>query len=185
MSAILRIARLAALPVVAFALVHGAALAQGFPAKQVRIIVPFPPGGGADALARLMQPSLARLWGQPVIVENRPGASGTIGADLVASSAADGYTLLMSSTASLTEKNVRKFAPVTLVSASPYVITANPRLPAGNVKELIEYARDHPGKLSNLSSSSWRAASNESIRVRGAGIIICAAGLRTSTNTTS
>jgi len=158
MRAILRIARLAALPVLACALVHGAASAQGFPAKQVHIIVPFPPGGGADALARLMQPSLTKLWGQPVIVENKPGASGTIGADSVAASAADGYTLLMSSTASLTEKNVRKFAPITLVSASPYVITANPRLAAGNVKELIEYARNNPGKLSFGSSGTGAAS---------------------------
>src|SRR5262245_34512939 len=94
-----------------------AALAQGFPSKPVRIGVPFPPGGGADTLARIMEPKLAGIWSQPVIVENRPGASGHIGADFVAKSAPDGATLLMSSTASLTEKNVDQFAPVSLVSA--------------------------------------------------------------------
>ncbi len=83
---------------------------------QTKIIVPFPPGGGADALARLMAPKLTEIWKQQVIVENKPGASGHIGADFVAQSAPDGRTLLMSSTASLTEKNVQQFAPVTLVS---------------------------------------------------------------------
>ena len=101
------------------------AAGQAFPSKPVHIVVPFPPGGGADALARLMQPGLSKLWGQPVVVENRPGASGQIGAEYVATASADGHTLMMSSTASLTEKNVHRFAPVTLVSASPYVIATN------------------------------------------------------------
>ncbi len=135
-----------------------ACLAQDFPARPVRIIVPFPPGGGADALARIMQPSLARLWGQPVIVENKPGASGHIGADFVADSEADGYTLLMSSTASLTEKNAGQFAPVSLVSASPYVVVANPKVPARNVRELIDYAKKNPGKLTFGSSGTGAAS---------------------------
>jgi len=134
------------------------AAAQAFPARPVHIVVPFPPGGGADALARMMQPSLSKLWGQPVIVENRPGASGQIGAEYVASSAADGYTLMMSSTASLTEKNVHRFAPVTLVSASPYVIATNPSVPAASVRELIDYARREPGKLSYGSSGVGAAS---------------------------
>jgi tripartite-type tricarboxylate transporter receptor subunit TctC len=136
----------------------GVSPAQEFPAKPVRIIVPFPPGGGADALARIMQPSLTRLWGQPVIIENKPGASGHIGADFVAASEADGYTLMMSSTASLTEKNVSQFAPVTLVSASPYVVVANPKVPARNVRELVEYAKKNPGKLTFGSSGTGAAS---------------------------
>ena len=136
----------------------GSALAQSFPSKPVHVIVPFPPGGGADALARIMGPHLTKLWGQPVIVENRPGASGHIGADFVANSPPDGYTLLMSSTASLTEKNVGQFAPVTLVSASPYVITVNPRVPAASVRELIDYARKNPGKLTFGSSGTGAAS---------------------------
>src|SRR6266852_6547202 len=124
------------------------ALAQGFPSKPVRIVVPFPPGGGADTLARIMEPKLAGIWAQTIVVENRPGASGHIGADFVAKSAPDGYTLLMSSTASLTEKNVNQFAPVSLVSASPYVVTANPKVRASNTRELIALARASPGKLS-------------------------------------
>ncbi|MFL6565665.1 MAG: tripartite tricarboxylate transporter substrate-binding protein, partial [Burkholderiales bacterium] len=102
---------------------------QPFPAKPVRIIVPFPPGGGADALARLMSPKLTEIWKEQVAVENKPGASGHIGAEAVAQAPADGATLLMSSTASLTERNVSQFAPVTLVSASPYVVTASPKAP--------------------------------------------------------
>lgn len=132
--------------------------AQAFPTKPVHIIVPFPPGGGADALARLMQPSLMAIWGQPIIVENRPGASGQIGAEHVASSAPDGHTIMMSSTASLTEKNVHRFAPVSLVSASPYVIAAHPSVPVASVRELIEHARRHPGKLSYGSSGVGAAS---------------------------
>ena len=129
-----------------------------FPHKPVHLIVPFPPGGGADALARLMQPSLARIWDQAVIVENRPGASGQIGAEHVAAAPADGHVLMMSSTASLTEKNVHRFAPVTLVSASPYVIVIHPSVPAANVRELVEHARRNPGKLSYGSSGVGAAS---------------------------
>ena len=134
------------------------AFAQQFPEKPVRIIVPFPPGGGADALARIMQPKLTEIWKQPVIVENKPGASGHIGADFVASSPADGYTMMMSSTASLTEKNVSQFAPVTLVSASPYVVVANPNVPPNDIRELVEYAKKNPGKLTFGSSGTGAAS---------------------------
>ena len=133
-------------------------LAQGFPSKPVRIIVPFPPGGGADTLTRIMEPKLAAIWAQPVIVENKPGASGHIGADLVTKSAPDGHTLLMSSTASLTEKNVDQFAPVSLVSASPYVVTANPKVAAGDIRVLIALAKASPGKLSFGSSGTGAAS---------------------------
>ena len=139
-------------------LVSLAAYAQPFPAKPVRIVEPFPPGGGADALARLMAPKLIEIWRQQVIVENKPGASGHIGADHVAQSPADGHTLLMSSTASLTEKNVSQFAPVTLVSASPYVVTANPQVQASNVRELIALAVANPGKLTFGSSGTGAAS---------------------------
>lgn len=134
------------------------AMAQAFPAKPVRVIVPFPPGGGADALARLIGPRLTEIWGQQVIIENRPGASGHIGADFVAQSAADGYTLLMSSTASLTEKNVDQFAPVSLVSASAYIVSANPRVAANNIRELIALAKASPGKLTFGSSGTGAAS---------------------------
>jgi tripartite-type tricarboxylate transporter receptor subunit TctC len=125
---------------------------------QTRIIVPFPPGGGADALARLMAPKLAEIWKEQVIVENKPGASGHIGADFVAQSPADGRTLLMSSTASLTEKNVSQFAPVTLVSASPYVVTASLKTSFSSIKELIMYGKANPGKLTFGSSGTGAAS---------------------------
>jgi tripartite-type tricarboxylate transporter receptor subunit TctC len=131
---------------------------QAFPSKPVRIVVPFPPGGGADTLTRIMEPKLAAIWAQPVIVENRPGASGHIGADFVAKSTPDGSTLLMSSTASLTERNVDQFAPVSLVSASPYVVTANPKVAAANIRELIALAKANPGKLSFGSSGTGAAS---------------------------
>ncbi|MEA3195428.1 MAG: hypothetical protein QOD26_3761 [Betaproteobacteria bacterium] len=126
--------------------------------SQTRIVVPFPPGGGADALARLMAPKLAELWKEQVLVENKPGASGHIGADFVAQSAADGKTLMMSSTASLTEKNVQQFAPITLVSASPYVVTAPSKTTFSSIKELIAYAKANPGKLTFGSSGTGAAS---------------------------
>ena len=136
------------------------AWAQKYPDHPVTIVVPFPPGGGTDALTRIMQPSLAALWGQPIVVENKPGAAGAIGGDYVAQAKADGYTLLMSSTAGITEKNVGKFAPITLVSASPYVVVVNPsKVPAKTVAELVAYGRKNPGKLS-FGSSGVGAASH-------------------------
>ena len=134
------------------------AFGQNFPARLVRVVVPFPPGGGADALARIMAPKLTEIWKQQVIVENRPGASGHIGADFVAQSPADGHTLLMSSTASLTESNVSQFAPVTLVSASAYIVTAGPKLQVSSVLELIAVAKANPGKLSFASSGTGAAS---------------------------
>jgi tripartite-type tricarboxylate transporter receptor subunit TctC len=134
-----------------------AALAQ-FPGKPVTIVVPFPPGGGTDALARIMQPTLGTLWKQPIIVENKPGAAGAIGGEYVAQARADGYTLLMSSTAGVTAKNVDKFAPITLVSASPYVVVVNAKVPANSIRELIDLAKKSPGKLTFGSSGTGAAS---------------------------
>src|ERR1700704_2792331 len=120
---------------------------QGFPSKPVHIAVPSPPGGGADTLARIMEPRLAGIWVQPVVVENRPGASGHIGAEFVARSAPGGHTLLMSSTASLTGKNVNQPARVSLASASAYIVTASPGVAASGIRELIALAKANPGKL--------------------------------------
>ena len=131
---------------------------QEFPSKPVHIVVPFPPGGGADTLARILEPKLAGIWAQPIVVENRPGASGHIGADFVAKSVPDGHTLLMSSTASLTEKNVNQFAPVSLVSASAYIVTATPGVAAANIRELIALAKANPGKLTFGSSGTGAAS---------------------------
>ena len=132
--------------------------ADAFPSKAVKVIVPFPPGGGADTLIRLLTPPLTEAWKQSLVVENRPGASGFIGAELVAQSAPDGYTLLMGSTAAVTDKNISKFAPVALVSASPYVVTVNPALNISSIRSLIAYAKTNPGKLRYGSSGSGSAS---------------------------
>ena len=140
-------------------LAAGHATAQAFPAKAVTIIVPFAPAGGADTLARTLAPRLSAMWGQPVIVENRPGASGHIGTEQVANAVPDGYALVMATTAAITEKNIAKLAPVALVSAEAYVVAINAGVPVNNVRELIAYAKANPGKL-HFGSSGIGAASH-------------------------
>ena len=132
--------------------------ADSFPVKPIKVIVPFPPGGGADTLIRLMAPSLTELWKQSLIIENRPGASGAIGAEIVAQSPADGYTLLMGSTAAVTDKNIAQFSPVALVSASPYIVTINPGLNITSIKALIIFAKANPGKVRFGSSGAGSAS---------------------------
>ena len=129
-----------------------------YPSKSVKVIVPFPPGGGADTLVRIIAPMVGELWKQSLVIENRPGASGFIGAEGVAQSPADGYTLLMGSTAAVTEKNIAQFAPVALVSASPYVVTINPALNINSIKALITYAKANPGKVRYGSSGPGSAS---------------------------
>jgi tripartite-type tricarboxylate transporter receptor subunit TctC len=135
------------------------AAAQAFPSRTVTIVVPFPPAGGADTLARTLAPKLSALWAQTVVIENRPGASGRIGTEQVANAAPDGHTLVMASTAAITEKNIARLAPVALVSAEAYVIVVNSALPIHNVAELIAYAKANPGKL-RFGSSGIGAASH-------------------------
>jgi tripartite-type tricarboxylate transporter receptor subunit TctC len=156
MKNVLHIARSLALAA-ALAAAAGA-FAQPFPTRAVNVVVPFPPGGGADSLIRIMQPALGKLWGQTIIIENKPGAAGLIGADYVAKAAPDGYKLIMSSTGGITEKNVAQFAPVTLVSASPYVVVVNPKVPASGIRELVDYAKKNPGKLTFGSSGTGAAS---------------------------
>ena len=135
------------------------AVAQAFPSRTVTIVVPFPPAGGADTLARTLAPKLSALWAQTVVVENRPGASGRIGTEQVANAAPDGHTLVMASTAAITEKNIARLSPVALVSAEAYVIVVNAAVPIHNVAELIAYAKANPGKL-RFGSSGIGAASH-------------------------
>ncbi|WP_382323041.1 tripartite tricarboxylate transporter substrate binding protein [Hydrogenophaga sp. UC242_53] len=152
---------LAAAVAAALCATAGLALAQApqpYPTKAVTMIVPFPPAGGADSLARILAVHLGNSWKQTVLVENRPGAAGHIGASYVARSAPDGYTLMMSSTASLTKENASQFAPVALVSASPYVVTVNPRLGVKNIRELGAKAKAEPGKLTFGSSGEGSAS---------------------------
>jgi tripartite-type tricarboxylate transporter receptor subunit TctC len=136
-----------------------AAFAQGFPAKTVRVVVGFPPGGAADIAARLISQKLGDLWGRQVIVDNRPGAGGNLAADMVAKAAPDGYTLHLafgptapSMYPKLPFDPQKDFAPITLMAQSPMVLVVHPSLPASNVKELIALARSHPGKLNYAST---------------------------------
>ena len=141
-----------------------------YPTRQIRLIVPFAPGGGTDVLARILAQRLSEKWGRPVVVENQPGASGSIGSKAVERAAPDGYTLVMASTgalmslATLYEKDGpfdvnSHFAPVTLVADPPYVITVNPKVPAKTVADLIALAKSQKSSLT-FGSSGVGAASH-------------------------
>lgn len=146
------------LPMVA-APVHAA----GYPDKPIRLVIPFPPAGATDVLGRAIGQELSKSLGQPVIVENRPGAGSTIGNDAVAKAAPDGYTLLMASGSICIAANVynkvsydvvKSFAPITLVGQVPHMLVANPAVKASTVKELIALARSQPGKLNAASQGN-------------------------------
>jgi tripartite-type tricarboxylate transporter receptor subunit TctC len=131
--------------------------AQGYPSRPIRLIVPYAAGGTSDILARQIGPKLTEAWGQPVVVENRTGANGNVGADFVAKSTADGYTLLITDlgglviSASVYPKlpfdPSRDFSPVAMVSYSPHVLAVHPSVPVKSMKELIDFAKAQPGKL--------------------------------------
>jgi tripartite-type tricarboxylate transporter receptor subunit TctC len=143
-----------------------AAHAQTFPGGQVRIIVPFPPGGATDVLGRVLSAQLQSLWGQTVISEYRPGAAGLIGTRQVVSAPADGLTLLLASTGAIlslaggqnTFDVTRELSPISLIAAPPYIVVANPSVPARNAAELIAHAKANPGKLSFGSSGVGSAS---------------------------
>ena len=140
------------------ALLSGPVIAQDFPKRAVTIVVPFPAGGGGDILARLAVPRLEAKWGVPVIVDNRPGAGGNIGAAAVARAAPDGYTLLLAGSpqfavnATLFKKlpydPVNDFVPLALAAATPFVLVVNPELPTKTLAEFIAYAKAQPQPLS-------------------------------------
>ena len=151
-------------------LVSGAALAQtapAWPAKPIRLVVTFPPGGSSDASARIVAPKLAERLGQPVVVDNKPGAGGGLGLDLVAKSPADGYTIVLASAGGLTANPalypnlaynpVRDFAPITLFGTSPFVLVATAALPANTAKEVVALAKSQVGRLSYASGGSGTA----------------------------
>ena len=141
----------------------GPAFAQGFPNKPVRIVIPFAPGGSTDANARIINDKLSALWGQPVIVESKPGANTVIGSDFVAKSAPDGYTLLLTSTAHVVNPSlyaklpydpVGDLVPITIVSVSPFALVAANSLPVKSAKDVIALLRAKPGSLSFGTSDS-------------------------------
>ena len=140
-----------------------AALAQDWPAKPVRIIVPFPAGGSADLMPRILGEKLSEKWGQPVVVENRAGAAGNIGAEYVYRAEPDGYTLLSSSPPPLAINRLlypklsfdsTQFVPMSVMAAIPNVLLVHRRVPANSVEELIAYAKANPGKLNYASQGN-------------------------------
>ncbi len=162
---------------VAAILAAGAAGAQSFPVKPIRIIVPFAPGGPNDILARLVGPKLTEAWGQPVIVDNRPGGGTVIGTDLAAKAPADGYTLLVTSTTNATNHSLvrklpydtlRDFAPVILMASSPNVLAVHPSLPVKSVRELVAIARSRPGQVAFGSGGNGTSThlTSELLRLR-------------------
>jgi tripartite-type tricarboxylate transporter receptor subunit TctC len=150
--------------IAAFAACAAGASAQGFPSKQVRIIVPQAPGGASDALSRIIAAKLGEKWGQQVIVENRPGAGGNIGTAEAAKAPADGHTLLLgyigthainpSLYRNLPWDPIRDFAPVATLAAVPFVVAVNPNLGANTTQELIASARAAGGKLTYSSAGN-------------------------------
>jgi tripartite-type tricarboxylate transporter receptor subunit TctC len=169
MNALRRSATLLALLALPLAILVGPAPAhaQAFPNKPVRLVVPFPPGGPLDTVGRALAQKLTEAWGQSVIVDNRPGAGGNIGADLVAKAAPDGYTVVMGALsthavnpslyAKMPYDAIKDFAPITLVAITPNVLVVNPSLPVNSVRELVAYAKANPGKLAFGSGSNGSA----------------------------
>src|SRR5213082_2472291 len=139
-----------------------------YPAKPIHLIVPFPPGGGNDTVARAIAQEISPELGQPVVIDNRPGAGGSVGAELAAKSPPDGYTLFLAGVGShavnpnlharLAYDPVRDFTPITLVASAPSVLVVNPAVPARTVAEFTAYARANPGKLNYASNGNGSAA---------------------------
>ena len=156
----------------AFALAAPGAFAQGpgaWPAKPIKIIVPFPAGGTSDVLARIVGQKMNETWGQPVVVENRPGASGNLGADLVAKSPADGYTLALMDVGNLAiapslyklSFNVlNDFAPVAMVAYSPHLLVTSNNVPANTTAELIAWAKANKGKVNFAAAAGMGSATH-------------------------
>jgi len=139
-------------------LLAGAALAQSYPARSVRVVVPYPPGGGTDVLARLIGKYLNESLGQSIVVENRAGGNARIGMDVVAKAPADGYTLMAIAAGPLNEENMKLFAPVALMAAPSYLLVVHPSVKAVSVKELVALARSQPGKIAYGSTGGGAAS---------------------------
>jgi tripartite-type tricarboxylate transporter receptor subunit TctC len=138
------------------ALMPALACAQGYPDKPIKLIVPYPPGGSTDPVARLLAQDIGSRIGQPIVVENRPGAAGSIGTEAVARAAPDGYTILLHTSVIATDPTLKKnapydvkrdLAPITLAVTGPYLVVVNNSLPVKSIAELIAYAKANPGKL--------------------------------------
>jgi tripartite-type tricarboxylate transporter receptor subunit TctC len=146
-----------------------------YPEKPIRIIVPFEPGGANDIMARVTGPNLSKAVGQPVIVENRPGAGGNIGSVLVARSPADGYMLLFTAGGAtqnpalyrnLAYDPINDFTPVAVLGFGPHIFVANPRLPFANIKDVVEYAKKNPGKLNAAAGGATTRLESEMFQLQ-------------------
>ena len=152
------------LAIVALCAAAAGAWAQSYPAKPIRIVVGFPPGGGNDIIARLVGAKVQESWGQPVVIDNKPGAASIIASEFVARSAPDGYTLLVNATggmsvnpvlyAKLPYDPIRDFVPISMVGSFPLVLVVHPSVPAKSVQELVAYAKANPGKLNYAAGST-------------------------------
>lgn len=139
-----------------------ATLAAGYPERPVRIVVPVPAGGGVDSLARIIGQHFNAVWGQPFIVDNRPGAGGSLGAEIVARATPDGYTLMVSSSSYITNAAIRKvrydpirnFQPITKLTTNPYIIVVTPSLPVKSVNDLVALAKAKPDTVTYASSGT-------------------------------
>jgi tripartite-type tricarboxylate transporter receptor subunit TctC len=144
------------------ALVSSGAAAQAYPTKPIRLMVPFPPGGSTDIVARIVAQKLGSQLGQQLVIENRGGAGGTLGTAVVAKAPADGYTLVVGTTSThvvapsvfqkLEYDPVKDFAPVSLMAVTPYLLVVNPNVPAKSLKELVELMKSQPGKMNYASA---------------------------------
>ena len=151
----------------ALLLVTGHAVAQNYPSKPIRLVVGFAPAGAADVVARTLQEPMQRVLGQPIVVDNRPGAGSSLAAEHVAKSAPDGYTVLIASPSSIFVnpllnpgigyQSTRDLVPVTKVSSSPLIVAVNPGIGVQDLRELIAHARKNPGKLNYASSGNGSA----------------------------
>ena len=180
---------------VAAAFCASSAVAQDFPQRPLRMVVPWAPGGAADILARTLGQKMSEHWSQQVVVDNRPGANGIIGTELAARAPADGYTLLLGATgpnsvlpslvARLPYDALKDFAPISLVATTTYVLSVHPSLPVNSVKDLIAYARTRPGQLTfgspgagtpnHLSGEMFKAATGidmQHIPYKGSALVI-------------
>lgn len=158
----------------------GRAAGADYPARPVRWVVPFPPGASNDIIARLVGQKLTEAWGQQFVVDNRPGAGGSLGADTVAKAAPDGYTLLLANPGPNinnplmrkdTPYKVRDFAPIVFIGYAPLIIVANPKFPPNSAKELVEYAKANPGRV------NWGSSGNGSSLHIGLALFQAATGI--------
>ena len=175
------ILRLAGAVLVAALLCAGGALAQDWPNRPVRIIVPFPPGGNTDSIARITGERLAQKLGVPVVVENRTGANGAIAAELVARAPADGYTLFLATLPQMAilpamtktpYDPVKDFAPVSIVGRNMFVLAINPGLPVKSLREFVAYVKERPGKI------AYASAGNGSVSHLSVALLLQRAGIQ-------